>query len=80
VSVCSVVEIQNGYVDVIDCVAPTHCQVGTLLQYVCKDGFTGSTLSTKCLDNHSWDVVPRCVKDGTTFVYPFWLNVPSYTL
>ena len=66
VSVCPVVAIQNSDVDSNDCIAPTHCQVGTILQYVCEDGFIESNSFTKCLNNHSWDLLPTCVKEGTT--------------
>jgi len=77
VSVCLVEEIQNGYVDSKDCIAPTHCQVGTILQYVCKDGFIGSNSLTKCLDNYSWDLLPTCVKEGTNMIKYVFVNIVS---
>ena len=79
-SVCQVVEVQNSDVDSNDCVAPTHCQVGTTLQYVCKDGFIGSNSFTKCLANHSWDLVPTCVKEGTSccLLFECYLKILLY--
>ena len=61
-SVCPVIDVKHGLYNTGSCLSESRCQVGKTLEYTCESGFTVSSPTTTCLEDHTWSASPMCTK------------------
>ena len=60
--------VTNARVNTSECLTNDHCPVGTVLEYVCSEGYTISSPTTVCLSDHSWSHQPACIEQKGTLI------------
>jgi len=63
-----VLSVTNARVNTSECLTNDRCPVGTLLEYVCSEGYIISSPTTACLDNSSWSHQPECIEQKGTLI------------
>jgi len=62
VPLCPVKQIDNGLGDTSNCRMPDMCLVNTTIHYKCDTGYVVSFPRTTCMANHTWNLLPTCMK------------------
>jgi len=60
--VCPLMHVNHARANTSGCLTDDRCQIGTVLQYACNEGFDITTAETVCLANQVWSKTPKCVK------------------
>ena len=64
--ICPALQVEHGYSRNVDCPSDSRCPVGNTLRYTCESGFTISSPSTTCQDDHTWSRTPLCIESNVT--------------
>ena len=67
-------QIENGVAS--NCPTTDRCLVNSTMEYSCNPGYVSATPTTKCLNNHKWDLKPMCTA-GNDIVVRFIATYPN---